>query len=145
LSAYFLFCFSYLFSFNQLYTIYFWVAENLEYPLMTFSIESIKSFSEMLFLLYLMANIPASVHTLLISAPVEFGQSLAMSSNLMSFSKAIVFAWILKIWHLPSRSGRPNSIFLSILPGRANAGSRVSGLLVAISTLTLPLDSNPSN
>lgn len=48
---------------------YFWVAENLEFPLMTFSMLSNKSFSEIAFLLALMANIPASVATLLKSAP----------------------------------------------------------------------------
>lgn len=37
-------------------------------------------------------------------------------------------AWILKICSLPSRSGRPNSIFLSNRPGRNKAGSSVSGL-----------------
>ena len=42
-----------------------------------------------LFLLALIANIPASVHTLLISAPVVLGQFLAISSNLISLSKAI--------------------------------------------------------
>ena len=59
---------------------------------MTFSMESMRSFSEIDFLLDLMANIPASVQTDLISAPVELGQSLAISSYLMSLSKAIVLA-----------------------------------------------------
>ncbi|EDK41427.2 conserved hypothetical protein [Meyerozyma guilliermondii ATCC 6260] len=45
----------------------------------------------------------------------------------------------------PSRSGNENSTFLSILPGRNNAGSRVLGLLVANITLMLPRGSNPSN
>ena len=36
--------------------------------------------------------------------------------------------------HLLSRSGRPNSIFLSRRPGRSRAGSNVSGRLVAMST-----------
>jgi len=53
-------------------------------------------------------------------------------------------AWILKICTRPSSSGSENSIFLSILPGLRRAGSNVSGLLVAISTLIFPLDSNPS-
>ena len=60
----------------QLYTIYFYVAENFQYPLITFSIASNKSFSLIAFLLALIANIPASVHTLLISAPVVFGHNL---------------------------------------------------------------------
>lgn len=48
---------------------YFYVAENLLFPFITFSIESNKSLSEIAFLLALIANIPASVHTLLRSAP----------------------------------------------------------------------------
>jgi hypothetical protein len=43
------------------------------------------------------------------------------------------------------RSGRPNSIFRSRRPGRSSAGSRVSGRLVAISTLMFPRASNPSS
>jgi hypothetical protein len=77
---------------NQLYTMYLLVALNLAYPLITLSMASIKSFSEILFLLYLIANIPASVQTLLISAPVVFGHILPINSNLMSLSKAIVLA-----------------------------------------------------
>merc|ERR1740128_1398030 len=63
----------------------------------------------------------------------------------MSFSTLILLAWILKMLVLPSRSGKLNATFLSNLPGLMSAGSRVSGLLVAINTLILPLGSNPSN
>lgn len=42
-------------------------------------------------------------------------------------------------------SGSGNSIFLSILPGRSSAGSRVSILFVARITLTSPLESKPSS
>lgn len=58
---------------------YFPVALNFLYPLMTLSIASIKSFSVIAFLLALIANIPASVHTDLSSAPVVFGHNLAKS------------------------------------------------------------------
>jgi hypothetical protein len=92
-----------------------------------------------------MANIPASVHTLLRSAPVEFGQSLAINSNLTSLSKTIVLAKIFKIYVLPFISGNENSIFLSILPGLIRAGSRTSGRLVAIITFTFPRLSKPSS
>ena len=129
----------------QLYTMYFEAAENLAYPLMTFSIASSKSFSLMAFLLERIANMPASVHTDLRSAPVVDGHNLANSSNLMFFSMLMCLAWILKICVLPSRSGNPNSTFLSSLPGRSRAGSSVSGRLVAMSTLTLPLLSKPSS
>merc|ERR1719270_52655 len=63
----------------------------------------------------------------------------------MSFSTLIDLAWILKMFVRPSRSGSENSTFLSRRPGLMRAGSRVSGLLVAISTLMLPLGSKPSN
>jgi hypothetical protein len=121
------------------------VAENFSYPLITFSTDNIRSCSVINFLLDLIANIPASVHTLLMSAPVAFGQSLAINSNLIYFSNAIVFANILNIYTLPSRSGNPNSIFLSTLPGLVKAGSNVSGLFVAINTFIVPLLSKPSS
>jgi len=99
----------------------------------------------MLFFRALIANIPASVHTDLISAPVEFGHILAINSNRMSLSKAVVLALILKMLTLPSKSGKVNSILRSRRPGLAKAGSSVSGRFVAIKTLMLPLDEKPSS
>jgi hypothetical protein len=55
------------------------VALNFLYPLITLSIASIKSFYVIAFLLALIANMPASVHTDLIYAPVVFGQRRAKS------------------------------------------------------------------
>ena len=92
-----------------------------------------------------MANMPASVQTDLISAPVLLGHNLASSSYRMSRSTDIDRAWIRKMLIRPSWSGRPNSTFRSRRPGRRRAGSRVSGLLVAIKTLMLPRGSKPSN
>ena len=92
-----------------------------------------------------MANIPASVATDLNSAPVAFGHNLEINSHLMSRSTDMLFAWILRMFALPSRSGNENSIFLSIRPGLIRAGSSVLGLLVANMTLIFPLESNPSN
>merc|ERR1719319_1024510 len=63
----------------------------------------------------------------------------------MSFSTLMLRAWIRKMLVRPSRSGSENSTFLSSRPGRMSAGSRVSGRLVAISTLILPLGSKPSS
>jgi hypothetical protein len=60
--------------------------------------------------------------------PVEFGQSRASSSNLMSLSQFIVRVWILNICVRLSRSGSPNSTLRSSRPGLNNAGSSVSGL-----------------
>ncbi|KAH3684675.1 hypothetical protein WICPIJ_004362 [Wickerhamomyces pijperi] len=121
------------------------VDENLELPLMTFSTAFKKSFSVATFLLSLMANIPASVQTDLNSAPVEFGHNLEINSHLISLSTLIALEWILKMLARPSKSGRENSTFLSILPGLKRAGSKVFGLFVANITLILPLGSNPSN
>lgn len=61
------------------------VALNFLYPLMTLSMASIRSFYVMAFLLALMANMPASVQTDLISAPVVLGHRRASSSYLMPF------------------------------------------------------------
>merc|ERR1719277_1531362 len=63
----------------------------------------------------------------------------------MSFSTLMDLAWILKMLALPSKSGSANSTLRSRRPGLMRAGSRVSGLLVAISTLMFPLGSKPSN
>mmetsp|Transcript_71849 Transcript_71849/g.150118 ORF Transcript_71849/g.150118 Transcript_71849/m.150118 type:complete len:247 (-) Transcript_71849:637-1377(-) len=129
----------------QLYTIYLGVAENFAYPLMTLLIASSMSFSVICFRRARIAYIPASVHTERRSAPVQFGHSLASSSKRMSRSQFMFAEWILKISVLPSRSGTPNSTRRSMRPGRSSAGSRVSGRLVAISTLTLPRASKPSS
>lgn len=56
------------------------VALNFLYPLITLSMASIRSFYVMAFLLARIANMPASVHTDLISAPVVLGQRRANNS-----------------------------------------------------------------
>jgi hypothetical protein len=68
------------------------------------------------------------------SLPVLFGQSLASNSKRMSRSTLMERAWILKMCVRPSRSGSPNSTFLSSRPGLMRAGSNVSGRFVAMST-----------
>mmetsp|Transcript_24818 Transcript_24818/g.49391 ORF Transcript_24818/g.49391 Transcript_24818/m.49391 type:complete len:204 (-) Transcript_24818:674-1285(-) len=112
---------------------------------MTLLTESKKSFSLTLFLLALMANIPASVHTLWSSAPVQLGQRRARSSYRMSLSTFMRLEWMRRMWVRPSRSGSPNSTLRSSLPGLSRAGSSVSGLFVAMSTLMFPLASKPSS
>ena len=62
----------------------------------------------------------------------------------MSRSQFMVRVWIWKICVRDSKSGSPNSTFLSRRPGRSNAGSRVSGLFVAISTCIVA-DNTPFN
>mmetsp|Transcript_7571 Transcript_7571/g.24890 ORF Transcript_7571/g.24890 Transcript_7571/m.24890 type:complete len:268 (+) Transcript_7571:424-1227(+) len=112
---------------------------------MTLLTASIMSFSDTVFRLERMANIPASMHTERRSAPVQLGQRRASSSKRMSRSQLMEREWIWKMAARPSRSGRPNSTFRSMRPGRNRAGSRVSGRLVAIRILTFPRASNPSN
>mmetsp|Transcript_29321 Transcript_29321/g.62860 ORF Transcript_29321/g.62860 Transcript_29321/m.62860 type:complete len:218 (+) Transcript_29321:1076-1729(+) len=124
---------------------YLGVALNFLYPLMTLLTLSRKSFSETDLRRARIENMPASVQTLWSSAPVVFGQRRAMSSKRMSRSQFIRLEWIFRMWPRPSRSGRPNSTFRSSRPGRMSAGSRVSGRLVAISTLMFPRASNPSS
>mmetsp|Transcript_28603 Transcript_28603/g.71187 ORF Transcript_28603/g.71187 Transcript_28603/m.71187 type:complete len:236 (-) Transcript_28603:583-1290(-) len=103
------------------------------------------SFSVTVFRRARMANMPASMQTLRMSAPVVFGHSRANSSKRMSRSQFIERAWIWKMDARPSKSGRPNSTFRSRRPGRSSAGSRVSGRLVAIKIFTFPRASKPSS
>ena len=56
---------------------YFPVALNFLYPFITLSIAWIKSFYVIAFLRARMANIPAYVHTLRKSAPLNYSQILA--------------------------------------------------------------------
>lgn len=61
------------------------------------------------------------------------------------YSTLLICLHTWKIRLLVLISGRGNSIFLSILPGRSRAGSRLSILFVARITFTSPLESKPSN
>jgi hypothetical protein len=51
----------------------------------------------------------------------------------------------LKKYQLDAYDGGGNSIFLSILPGRSNAGSKISSRFVAMMILIFFVGSNPSN
>lgn len=73
-------------------------------------------------------------HTAFIMAPLKSWVLLATSTKLISFDTIILREWILRIWDLASSLGRGNSIFLSNRPDLSNAGSSVSGLLVAAMT-----------
>eukprot|EP01139_Manchomonas_bermudensis_P015149 Amastigsp_a509598_547.p2 type:complete len:203 gc:universal Amastigsp_a509598_547:90-698(+) len=111
---------------------------------MTFVTASRKSFWVTVLRRARIANMPASVHTERMSAPVELGQRRASSSKRMSRSQFMLFAWMVKMCVRPSRSGSPNSILRSRRPGRSRAGSRVSMRFVAMMTLTLTVGSKPS-
>lgn len=63
----------------------------------------------------------------------------------MSSFLAILDAWILRMSCLDASLGSGISTLRSKRPGRMSAGSRMSGRLVAITTLTRPRDSKPSS
>ena len=69
-----------------------YVLENFVPCRTTFSTASKKSLSVATFLRALIANMPASVATLLNSAPVVFGHNLAIKSNRMSRSTLMLLA-----------------------------------------------------
>ncbi len=68
-----------------------------------------------------------------------------VNKNVTSSVRLILAVWIWKILCFVLRSGTGNYIFLSILPGRINAGSRVYILFVAMITFTSAWVSNPSS
>mmetsp|Transcript_11867 Transcript_11867/g.30986 ORF Transcript_11867/g.30986 Transcript_11867/m.30986 type:complete len:395 (+) Transcript_11867:285-1469(+) len=124
---------------------YFGVAENFAYPFTTLLTASIMSFSVIALRRARIANMPASMHTERMSAPVQLGHRRARSSYRMSRSQFMPLAWIEKMCARPSKSGSPNSTLRSSRPGLRSAGSRVSGRFVAMSTLMLPRESKPSS
>mmetsp|Transcript_10281 Transcript_10281/g.21137 ORF Transcript_10281/g.21137 Transcript_10281/m.21137 type:complete len:209 (+) Transcript_10281:97-723(+) len=91
------------------------------------------------------ANIPASVHTALHSAPLALGIFSPMTLRLMPLRRFILRLWMVMIWTLESRLGLGNSILRSMRPGRRRAESRMSILLVAMTTLMFWAGSKPSS
>lgn len=87
----------------QLYTIYLGVALNFWYPLMTLFTASRKSFSVTVFLLARMAYIPASVQTLLISAPkqkgVKFSGGIHICKKTEPATSQEIFYFFWKLWY----------------------------------------------
>ena len=112
---------------------------------MTLSTASIKSATAILSRLLRIANIPASVHTAFKSAPDNPSVKSTSKSISASSSNDMFLVWILRISRLPSRFGSGTSMNLSKRPGRNNAGSKISGLLVAPIIPISPLDSKPSS
>ena len=60
-------------------------------------------------------------------------------------TRFIFLEWIRRMSTREDSEGLGNSIFLSMRPGRSSAASRMSILLVAMSTLILFVDSKPSS
>lgn len=96
----------------------------------------------------------------LMSAPDRSSLAIIYSSKSTSLARVILVVCIWNILRLVFSSGSGNSILRSIrprktlynahhyiirIPGLMRAGSSVSILLVAITTLTSPRESNPSN
>mmetsp|Transcript_16567 Transcript_16567/g.32949 ORF Transcript_16567/g.32949 Transcript_16567/m.32949 type:complete len:331 (+) Transcript_16567:125-1117(+) len=96
-------------------------------------------------LLSLSANIPASVHTALHSAPLAFDIFSATTVRSMPRTRFILRECIFMMVTLFSVFGFGNSILRSIRPGRRSAESRMSILLVAMTTLIFCAGSNPSS
>nr|ACR34627.1 unknown [Zea mays] len=81
----------------------------------------------------------------LMSAPENSSFDIINSSRFTSSASVIFDVCIWKMRRLVLTSGKGNSIFLSIRPGRSKAGSRLSIRFVARITLTSPLESKPSS
>jgi hypothetical protein len=111
----------------------------------TFATAISKSYWVTWILRSLKANIPASVHTALLSAPDAPAIFSAIFLKSIPLIKFIFLEWILRIYNLESMVGLGNYIFLSILPGLSSAGSKISILLVAMIILIVWVDSKPSN
>mmetsp|Transcript_38171 Transcript_38171/g.107903 ORF Transcript_38171/g.107903 Transcript_38171/m.107903 type:complete len:211 (+) Transcript_38171:215-847(+) len=91
------------------------------------------------------ANIPASVHTALLSAPLAPNIWLAIFLRSIPRMRFIFLEWILRISSLASSFGFGNSTLRSILPGRSSASSRMSMRFVAMITLMFWAASKPSS
>mmetsp|Transcript_27731 Transcript_27731/g.45618 ORF Transcript_27731/g.45618 Transcript_27731/m.45618 type:complete len:259 (+) Transcript_27731:106-882(+) len=91
------------------------------------------------------ANMPASVHTALHSAPEALGIFSAMLLRSMPRSKFIFRLWMPRMSCRDPRVGLGNSIFRSMRPGRSSAGSRMSMRLVHMITLMFWAGSKPSS
>mmetsp|Transcript_18453 Transcript_18453/g.46689 ORF Transcript_18453/g.46689 Transcript_18453/m.46689 type:complete len:313 (-) Transcript_18453:677-1615(-) len=91
------------------------------------------------------ASRPASVHTALMSAPLSSSLAITNSSRFTSSLSVMRPVWMEKMRRLVLASGSGNSILRSMRPGRMSAGSSDSMRLVAMMTLTSPMESKPSS
>ena len=113
-------------------------------PIRILSLAFSKSSISTIFLFALAAKRAASFARLAKSAPENPGVPRAKSFGLTSLAIGIFLIWTFRICSLPRISGSGTVTCLSNLPGRNNAGSSTSGLLVAAITITPSLPSNPS-
>mmetsp|Transcript_27303 Transcript_27303/g.73899 ORF Transcript_27303/g.73899 Transcript_27303/m.73899 type:complete len:210 (-) Transcript_27303:661-1290(-) len=95
--------------------------------------------------LSLRANIPASVHTALHSAPDAFDIFSPMTLRSMPRNKFILREWMVMMSTRAVKVGFGNSILRSMRPGRRRAASSVSIRFVAMITLMFCVGSKPSS
>mmetsp|Transcript_56476 Transcript_56476/g.129690 ORF Transcript_56476/g.129690 Transcript_56476/m.129690 type:complete len:324 (+) Transcript_56476:337-1308(+) len=91
------------------------------------------------------ANMPASVHTALLSAPEASFICAAIFRKSMPRIRFILREWIFRMSSRASSLGLGNSILRSMRPGRSSAVSRMSSLFVAMTTLIWLVASKPSS
>mmetsp|Transcript_50681 Transcript_50681/g.130588 ORF Transcript_50681/g.130588 Transcript_50681/m.130588 type:complete len:217 (-) Transcript_50681:642-1292(-) len=91
------------------------------------------------------ANMPASVQTALLSAPLAPFICVETLRRLMPRMRFIRLEWIFRISSLASSPGFGNSTLRSMRPGRSRASSRMSMRFVAMITLMLVAASKPSS
>ena len=113
-------------------------------PAIVRSAASSSSFSVISLRLRRAARIAASLITLARSAPLNPGVPLATVSRLASLARGLPLACTSRMALRPFMSGRSMTICRSKRPGRNRAGSRISGRLVAATTMMLTLVSKPS-
>jgi hypothetical protein len=95
---------------------------------------------------FVMTNSSKSTSSARLILPVWICVCVCVCVCVLTLSKPVHrYIYTVKMRLLVVRSGMGNSILRSMRPGRRRAGSSVSILLVASSTLTSPRESNPSS
>ena len=113
-------------------------------PAITRSTASLNSPMPIFFLFRRAARIAASFTRFARSAPENPGVCLASTPSSTSFSNGLPFVCTSRIICRPRLSGRSRITWRSKRPGRSSAGSRMSGRLVAATTITFVFVSKPS-
>ena len=113
-------------------------------PIMTLSVASSISCAPISFKPRRADSRAASLARLARSAPLNPGVSRAMISRSMPSARGLSLVWTFRMACRSRMSGRSMTICRSNRPGLSNAGSRMSGRLVAATTITLAFVSKPS-
>ena len=102
------------------------------------------SVNSILVLFFRAAKMAASLSKLFKSAPVKPGVLWAIRRRSTSLANGFFRAWTLRISSRSSILGMSKTMRRSKRPGRSKATSKISGRLVAATTMTLVLTSKPS-